>query len=289
MGSRFLDELGLSSKANCDEVSYFKPLFTCSTIPPRYNPEIVEGSYDVKAGTLSASKLKTILTCKRQFYYKYILKSKEAKVPDSEITVADVGNLLHEALHHVLQNMKVVDEDILMIELRRYLQSENRSLIWHFHLDVWLDYLKEFAALEAKRYNEGYRVYSLENSLHVDYKGFKLEGKIDRIDIKDNKLSVIDYKSGKIPKTTVRTLENENTFQLEFYYLLANQDKEVESLSYYDLKKAQLVEESLFDEKMEKLDEILKELETPLTEFEKCESKTPCQYCAYVKLCGREV
>ena len=289
MGSRFLDELGLSSKVSCDEVSYFKPLFTCSTLPPRYNPEIVEGSYDVKAGTLSASKLKTILTCKRQFYYKYILKSKEAQVPNSEITVADVGNLLHEALHHVLQNMKVVDEDILMIELRRYLQSENRSLIWHFHLDVWLDYLKEFAVLEAKRYNEGYRVYSLENSLHVDYKGFRLEGKIDRVDIKNNKLSVIDYKSGKIPKTTVRTLEKENTFQLEFYYLLASQDKEVESLSYYDLKKSELVEESLFDEKMEKLDEILKELETPLTEFEKCESKTPCQYCAYVKLCDREV
>ena len=289
MGSRFLDELGLSSKANCDEVSYFKPLFTCSTIPPRYNPEKVEGSYDVKAGTLSASKLKTILTCKRQFYYKYILKSKEAKVPNSEITTADVGNLLHEALAAVLQKMKVVDENILMIELRRYLQSENRSLIWHFHLDVWLDYLKDFATLEAKRYNEGYRVYSLENSLHVDYKGFKLEGKIDRIDIKNNKLSVIDYKSGKIPKTTVRTLEKENTFQLEFYYLLASKDKEVESLSYYDLKKAELVEESLFDEKMEKLDKILKELETPLTEFEKCESKTPCQYCAYVKLCGREV
>ncbi len=289
MGSRFLDELGLHVKQNCDETSYFKPLFNHNTLPPRYNPEILQGSYDVKAGTLSASKLKTILTCKRQFYYKYILKSKEANVPDSEITSADVGNLLHEALHHVLQNLKVVDENILMIELRRYLQSENRGLIWHFHLDVWLDYLKEFAKLEAQRYNDGYRVYALEKSLHVQYKGFNLEGKIDRIDIKDNRLSVIDYKSGKIPKSTLRTLEKESTFQLEFYYLLAKQDKEVESLSYYDLKNAELVEEVLFDEKMEKLDEILKELETPLIEFEKCESKTACTYCPYIKLCGREV
>ena len=289
MGSRFLDELGLHVKQNCDETSYFKLLFTHNTLPSRYNPEILQGSYDVKAGTLSASKLKTILTCKRQFYYKYILKSKEAKIPDSEITSADVGNLLHEALHQVLQNLKVVDENILMIELRRYLQSENRGLIWHFHLDVWLDYLKEFAKLEAQRYNDGYRVYALEKSLHVQYKGFNLEGKIDRIDIKDNRLSVIDYKSGKIPKSTLRTLEKESTFQLEFYYLLAKQDKEVESLSYYDLKNAELVEEVLFDEKMEKLDEILKELETPLIEFEKCESKTACTYCPYIKLCGREV
>jgi len=287
MGSRFLDELGLHVKQNCDEISYFQPLFACSPVPPRYNPDTVEGSYDAKAGTLSASKLKTILTCKRQFYYKYILKSKEAQVPNSEITPADIGNLLHEALASVLENMRVVDADLLMIELRRYLQSANRGLIWHFHLDIWLDYLKEFALLEAKRYNEGYRAYSLEKSLHVDYKGFRLEGKIDRIDIRNNRLSVIDYKSGKIPKTTLKTLDKETTFQLEFYYLLANQDKEVESLSYYDLKKAEIIEEGLFKEKMEKLDEILKELEKPIVDFEKCESKMPCQYCAFVKLCDR--
>ncbi len=289
MGSRFLDELGLITKANCDEISYYKPLFKCSTIPQRYDPQNIEGSYDIKAGTLSASKLKTILTCKRQFYYKYILKSKEAKVPNAEITPADIGNLLHEALHYVLQNTKVIDENILMIELRRYLQSENRSLIWHFNLDIWLEYFKEFAVLEAKRYNDGYRIYSLEESLHVEYKGFKLDGKIDRIDIKDNKLSVIDYKSGKIPKSTIKTLEKETTFQLEFYYLLAGQEKEVASLSYYDLKNAKLVEESLFDEKMEKLDEILKELEKPLTNFEKCESKAACQYCPFIKLCDRKM
>ena len=289
MGSRFLDELGLHVKKNCDEVSYFNPLFTSNELSPRYNHEIVEGSYDVKSGILSASKLKTILTCKRQFYYKYILKSKEAKIPNSEITVADVGNILHKALHHVLKNMKVVDEDILMIELRRFLLNEKEGLIWQFHADTWLEYLREFASLEAKRYKEGYRVYELEKFLHVNYNGFKLEGQVDRIDIKENKLSVIDYKSGKIHKSTIKTLDKENTFQLEFYYLLVNQYKEVESLSYYDLKNAQLIEESLFEKKMEKLDEILKDLKTPLTQFEKCESKTPCQYCTFVKLCGREV
>ncbi|MBL0702520.1 MAG: PD-(D/E)XK nuclease family protein [Sulfurospirillum sp.] len=289
MGSRFLDELGLHVKKNCDEVSYFKPLFTCNAIAPRYDPQKIDGTYDVKKGTLSASKLKTILTCKRQFYYKYILKSEEAKVPNSEISVADIGNILHKALASVLQNMKVVNEDILLIELRRFLLNEQNSLIWQFYADTWLEYLKDFALLEAKRYNDGYRVYALEKSFHVEYKGFKLNGQIDRIDIRDNKLSVIDYKSGKIPKSTIRTLENEKTFQLEFYYLLASQNKEIESLSYYDLKNTELVEENLFNEKMKKLDEILKELETPLREFEKCESKMPCQYCAFVKLCGREV
>ncbi len=287
MGSRFLDELGFLVKANSDEISYFKPLFASNTLPPRYNRELLNGSYDVKAGTLSASKLKTILTCKRQFYYRYILKSKEAEVPNEQITAADIGNTLHKALHHVLGSMRVVDENLLMIELRGFLLKEKDGLIWQFYADTWLEHLKEFASLEAKRYNDGYRVYALEESLHVEYKGFELEGKIDRIDIKDNRLSVIDYKSGKIPKSTIRTLNKETTFQLEFYYLLANQDKEVENLSYYDLKNAELIQETLFSEKMVRLDEILKELETPLRGFEKCESKLPCQFCAFVKLCDR--
>ncbi len=289
MGSRFLDELSLHVKSSCDETSYFLPLFSSSTIPPRYNPLKLEGSYDVKAGTLSASKLKTILTCKRLFYYKYILKSKEAKIPDSEITQADIGNLLHQALFYVLENLDEVDEDILMIELRRWLQYEDRGIVWAFHADIWLEYLKEFAKLEAKRYSEGYRVYSLEQHYSIEYKGFKLEGRIDRVDIKDGKLSVIDYKSGKIPKTTIKTLDKETNFQLEFYYLLASQEKEVEALYYYDLKNAELVRESFFNEKMKRLDEILKELEEPIVDFEKCNSSMSCSHCVFDKLCGKEV
>jgi len=287
MGSRFLDELGLHVKSAVDEKSYFRPLFKSSKLPSQYNPEKLEGSFQVK--NLSASKLKTILTCKRQFYYKYILKSNEAKIPDESISEADIGNLLHEALHHVLKSMSVVDEDLLMIELRRYLLGENRGLLWNYHLDIWLDFLKEFASLEAHRYTEGYRVHSLEQSYSVDYKGFILEGNIDRVDIKDNKFTVIDYKSGKIPQSTIRTLEKETNFQLEFYYLLTKDEKEIDGLYYYDLKKAELVRESLFEEKLERLDEILKELEKPIVDFQKCESTTPCQYCPFIKLCGREV
>jgi len=289
MGSRFLDELGLNAEVECDEISYFKPLFTCSTIPSRYNPQKLEGSYDVKAGALSASKLKTILTCKRLFYYKYILKSKEAKIPSSEPTQADIGNLLHNALYHVLKNLSIVDENILMIELRRYLQSEDRGLIWDFQTDMWLEYLKEFAKLEAKRYNEGYRVYALEEFYSTIYKGFKLEGRIDRVDMKDGRLSIIDYKSGKIPKTTIKTVDKECDFQLEFYYLLVGSDKEVEGLYYYDLKNAKLVEENLFDEKIKRLDEILKDLEEPIVDFEKCNSTVSCSHGVFNKLCGKDV
>lgn len=287
MGSRFLDELGLHVEGNSDEQTYYKLLFDSHNQKQRFDPEIIEGSYDIKNTPLSASKLKTILTCKRQFYYKYILKSKEAKMPDAPINLADIGNILHEALHYVLKDKNVVDENTLMIDLRRYLQSEDRGLIWHYHLDIWLEYLKNFANLEAKRYEEGYRVEELEKSLHVTYNGFILEGKIDRIDVRDAHLTVIDYKSGKIPETTAKTLANAVDFQLEFYYLLAKELGEVEGLYYYDLKNGRMISESLFGEKLERLDAILEELKEPLVNFEKCESLAPCKFCPYTKLCDR--
>ncbi len=287
MGSRFLDELGISVKHNIDEKSYFSPLFLSSMPQSRYNPEVLQGSYDIKATPLSASKLKTLLTCKRWFYYRYVLKSREAKLPSEGINEADIGNVLHEAMHYVLKDKKHIDADTLMIELRRYLLSGDKSLEWIFHLDIWLEYLKGICENEAKRFQEGYRVYELEKSYTTKYKGFVLEGKIDRIDVKDGKFYVIDYKSGKIPTVSEKTLEKCVEFQLEFYYLLAKELGEVGGLFYYELKSAKLESESLFEQKLEKLDEILQSLEKPVSEFEKCESNAPCRFCPFVKLCDR--
>jgi len=287
MPSRFLDELGFTKRVSVDEKSYFSPLFEQKSLKDRYDPELLEGSFDLTKATLSASKLKTILTCKRQFYYKYILKSKEAKMPESEISPADIGNLLHEALYHVLKDSKIVEENSLMIDLRRYLLGREKSLTWNYHIDIWMEHLREFAITEAKRYNDGHRVYELEKSYSTKYQGFVLEGKIDRVDKRESKISIIDYKSGKITLATPKTLEKSVDFQLEFYYLLTRELGELEGLHYYDLKKGKLVDEALFTQKLEKLDMILEELKEPIVDFEKCESTTPCKFCPYIKLCNR--
>lgn len=287
MGSRFLDELGLHVRKNIDQKSYFPPLFTTSQQNPRYNPQAISGSYDIKSTPLSASKLKTLLTCKRWFYYKYVLKSREAKLPSNSINEADIGNILHEAMHYVLKDKVFVDADILLLELRRYLLGGDKSLEWIFHLDIWLEHLKNICKNEAKRFEEGYRVYALENSYITHYKGFILEGKIDRIDIKDGKFYVIDYKSGKLPSVSENTLEKCVDFQLEFYSLLVQQYGLVGGVYYYELKSAKLESESLLELKLEKLDEILQSLQEPVSGFEKCESNAPCRFCPFVKLCDR--
>lgn len=288
MASRFLSELGLKGGVNVDEISYMQPIFQSFPKKDRFELEDTKISYKLQDAPLSASKLKTLLTCKRWFYYKYIMKLREAKMPDSKVSEADVGNLLHESLHYVLKDKYFLDENEMMIALRRYLLSEQKSLTWRFHIDLWLSKLQTLCKNEAQRFKSGYRVYALEKEFKRDFQGYILEGKIDRIDTLENALSVIDYKSGKVPLISQKQIEKAVDFQLEFYYLLAKSLGDVEGVYYYELQSGMLTRESFLEEKLEKLSEILEEFKEPITEFPKCESSSPCVFCPYVILCGRE-
>ncbi|WP_458700149.1 PD-(D/E)XK nuclease family protein [Sulfurospirillum sp. 1307] len=286
MGSRFLDELGLHVKKGVEEKSYVKLLFNSSKKKGFSETDWIEHESQIK--TLSASKLKTLLTCKRKYYFRYIKQLKEAKLPTKNLNQADIGNKLHEALKFVFRRLKFVNEELIFKELREYFNDICSDVTDRYLVDVWLEKLKSFAKNEAKRYEEGYRVFELEKPLHVDYGGFKLEGTIDRIDKKDGKFSIIDYKSGNIPLTTLKKLDKHSDFQLEFYYLLSRRYGEIEGLYYYDLNSGELIQESIFEDKLKKLDEILESLKKPLNGYEKCEDLSNCRYCPYTMLCGRD-
>jgi RecB family exonuclease len=285
MGSRFLDELGLKNETKVDENSYMKLLFSSKTPKKPYVKEWIEKPTKIKI--LSASKLKTLLTCKRKYYFRYILQTKEAKFPNQNLTSQDMGNLLHEGLKVVFKELKFVNEELILSGLREYLMQKCKDVSDRYLVDVWLKKLENFAKNEVKRFKEGYKVFKVEKPLHVEYEGFKLEGIIDRIDIKNDKLSIIDYKSGSIPKTTIKNLDKQSDFQLEFYSLLTKDLGEIEALYYYDLSNGSLIANDNLKERLKRLDEILKSLKEPINGYELCEDVSNCRYCAYVKMCGR--
>ena len=78
-------------------------------------------------------------------------------------------------------------------------------------------------------------------------------GNIGKNKITPNEKAVEDYKSGKYTIDTKRTYEKSTDFQLEFYYLLASTQGEVQGCYYYDLEHATLKEELLLHEKIEVL------------------------------------
>jgi RecB family exonuclease len=289
--SRFLDELDLDYEIKkYSPKSYHNILFNSIVKDRDIDQDDITIEYDFTKVELSASRLKNFLECKRRYYYKYIQNIKDHEIPNSEIKAQDIGNILHKALYRVYSSSDhFLDETKLVQKLQDYLYCEaSGDLVLKFHMDLWLKRLKEFAKKEIVRFRDGFRVYSLEKTLTINYQGLILTGQIDRIDVRDNRLSIIDYKSGKLPKTTKKTIHNSVDFQLQFYYHLASSIKEVYGVYYYDLTNQTLVEDQFFEDKLSILDAKLEELKKPIHRFNMCEDSKKCLYCPYKTMCGRD-
>ncbi len=288
--TRFLDELNIVSSYHDKRVDeYHDILFASHQQSAHYLPTEIEMEYDFSRVEISPSRLKIYLDCKRRYYLQYILQIKEASIPVEESNERLVGIYLHNALERAYADNKIYhDSDELYFALQKelYIQSADDALL-RFHVDVWLEKLKAFSSVEVARFQDGVEIAYCEKSLQCDFKGLKLKGSIDRIDRYHDKLYVIDYKSGKIPKTSKKSLDDESNFQLQFYYLLASQLGEVGDVYYYDLANGKLEEEMLFDEKMLKLEEHLEHLSQKKHNFTMTDNIKKCEYCPYIKICNR--
>jgi len=294
MPSRFLYQLGLDKSEVVHEKSYasiLHPTYENKNYE-NYNCDTVQTTeYDFKKKPLSATGLKMFLECKRKFYLKYVEKLKYHDIPAEMPSEHEIGTALHEALKVVYQNQSRFSD---VTELSKTVTKALSNVVGSnelqaFQLKLWQKKLIPFYEKEVARFEEGIEVKCCEESFNTKVHNISLTGQIDRIDITQNHTyDVIDYKSGSYPKYTKKSVENATDFQLEFYYLLAQNVGEVNSCYYYDLKNGVLVEEEFLSIKLERLKEILLGL-SQLESFthEKCEDIKVCQYCDYKYICQR--
>jgi RecB family exonuclease len=286
--SRFLDELDIVKDSEClaklDTI-----LFETHKPKIHYQQEDLIYKYDFSKIKLSATAFKSYLECPRLYYFKYIKKIEAVEIPKEDNSDRIIGILLHEALKLAYEEKEFYtdyDELTFKIQSHLYQESEKQANL-RFLTDVWLEKLKPFVYHEIQRAREGYRVKFVEKKFDIKLDTFTLSGQIDRIDEKDGIFEVIDYKSGKIPKDTAKSLESASDFQLQFYHLLASQLGEVRQSYYYDLNSAKLVEDSFFDQKLDMLYTKLEELKEKEHNFIMTENLKKCTYCPYIKICNR--
>jgi RecB family exonuclease len=286
--SRFLDELNIPKNSNnIDELDSI--LFDTHRPKIHFQQADLELVYDFTKVKLSATALKTYLDCKRSYYFKYIRKIEAVEIPKEENSDRIIGILLHDALKSAYEKKDAYfDEEELQFEIQSYLYQESDGQAnLRFLVDIWLEKLKPFLAQEVKRAHDGYKVKYIEEKFSLKHDNFTLTGQIDRVDQKDNFLEVIDYKSGKIPKDSQKSLDTSSNFQLQFYHLLASQKGEVLQSYYYDLNNANLVEDSFFDAKLDILYHKLEELKESKHNFTMTDDMKKCIYCPYIKICNR--
>ena len=287
--SRFLKELGIKSTKLYDENEYAGILFQ-RTAPRKQDVQEIIEPYSFKNIKLSNSRLKTYLTCKRQYYYSYVKHIQEHEIPRDMPQEHEIGSDIHKALEKLYKKRDHYDD---VKELQRDLERELDNVMGSSELERYLiviqkKRLRTFCENEIARFRAGWRVKYVEKSFETPFAGMTLQGQIDRIDKKENLLDVLDYKTGSYTLYNKNNFPDATDFQLEFYHILAGQEGNVNSCGFYDLKEGKVVGELFLEEKLEILKAHIQDLlAVEEVNFELTEDTKACQYCPYALMCGR--
>ena len=290
--SRFIKQLGIKESKEHDEKQLSSILFQKPIDKSVLEDKEIVEEYDFRSTPLSASRLKTYLTCKRKFYYKNILHLSSHQIPTDMIEQYEIGNIVHTALND-LYTKKQSYSDIkeLQRDIEKVLDEkiDKDSEIARYFIALQKAKMKDFSQSEIEHFNEGWVVTECEKSMNCEFAGLTLTGQIDRLDAKGDELYVIDYKTGKYPIYNKNNFTEATDFQLEFYYLLVRDMAKGVRCAYYDLNESKLVSEPFMEEKLAVLESNIKDmLARKEINFVKTEDEKNCLFCEYKVICGRE-
>ncbi len=283
--SKFLYELGLE-KVPCSRVPlkllYDEPVQMIEESDP-----VVEG-FDATKVVWSPSRLKTFLSCKRKYYYRYIQK---IEAPKEESL--NEGLFLHQVLDKLFENDDHYTEEAQMqqhLEKLLYALHPNDDTKAAYQKLLWAQKLKPFVAKQIAYFQNGWRVVAREEEIAGEIGGLRFKGRIDRMDQHETGTLVLDYKSGSTAEAQkVKNLESLTDFQMSIYHHLLTLRYHNVTLAFVKiLEEGQIEEIKALEEKNALLAEHIVALkQTSSFVAQKCESLQTCKYCEFALMCGR--
>lgn len=317
--------------------------------------DIKKIKYFLEKKGLSPTVLNTYICCPLHFYYEKIKGVYEKTEPSAIINSAQFGTIFHSIMENIYIpfKRKVVNES----DLRAISDNQIKELAQKVFTAVVydLDDLSEVSKYNFTITGENLIIYEIivklvKNTLLCDIErtpfthyedeitidkiyttakgnNVKIKGTIDRIDIKEDKVYLIDYKTTSLKSdlnaTKVNEIETlENFFDNDANYLANSKKyvKEILQMCFYNLlyaekaggkkietylylaKKSFDIEnflentrvdlpenwETTFREHLDKVIDDLLDIEKPITQ-----SKEPknlnCKFCPFIPICGKIV
>jgi hypothetical protein len=223
---------------------------------------------DILKSGISASTLNLFIKNPYLFYEQKILGIDD--IEDSKyLSYMDQGTLIHEVIEKLYNPFKMIDLELEHIEkMRRNIDNqtsesfielyskkpEGKNLIF---IEIVKDYITNILNFEKEQITKEkakIKILSLEERLSseitVNNTTVKINGIIDRIDLFNGKIRVIDYKSGLV-NPTVLDIKNidkikldykySNLLQLLIYKLLVSnnyKDLDIGQIGIYSVKKS---------------------------------------------------
>ncbi|MDR2125867.1 MAG: PD-(D/E)XK nuclease family protein [Prevotellaceae bacterium] len=340
--SRFILQLQVESDFNTHLFDIQSPikLPEIKEIKIEKTPEIIrllQSQYSNPESYLSPRALNMFIDCSLKFYFHYIAK---LKLPDTETDSIIFGNVFHKAAEIVYETIgKFKNSHISESDLNRFIDnkhllqnivdramqieakiddSPNYGIQQLIMRDVIVDYVKKL--LEFDKTNVPFTLYEMEATLVEKFNldtpvgsiNIYIGGRIDRIDIKENVLRVIDYKTGGTSKT-IKSIEdlfmasktrNGYAFQTFLYSIIISKQKPefhvMPSILYINKKltetgdiQIKFEKENLKDIRhIEKdffncLAEIISNIFDEQIPFTQTENEDFCTYCNFKQICRK--
>lgn len=280
---------------------------------------------------LSPSGLNVFVNCSLQYYYKYVLglrnKDEAAETIEADLlgsTVHNVIEKLFESHINTVLTKEVIDTmkkgnkieqlvndyleenfDTKLLIGQNYLLAKVAEKLIRMFLNQEADFVSKNTTTIIQQEDELTHYHSI-NGVDVKFKGFA-----DRIDVVNDILRIVDYKTGKDSSLDVKEDKWEDIFsdpkkaktlQVLLYAWLYKKSKNTTypiSSGIYWLKKSKdnfdavkiNKEEILTDDILEKVESSLNlvvgEMLDPAIPFCMTEDENRCQYCDFKTICAR--
>lgn len=221
------------------------------------SPELVNKILELNVKGFSPTALRTFINCELDFYFKYVAGMRDEEEVNETIEANTLGSIIHTVLEELYKPhlnidkpLKADDIDKMIESFEKILQEEfskqyskdyktgKNYLLFHASYTTIHDFLKkekEVVENHSLKILALEKEYTKEVTLKINGKeeSIKLRGTIDRIDSLDNKIRLIDYKTGKVDNGGLKAdnLEAvfsnpklEKAFQLLLYYFLVEEE-----------------------------------------------------------------
>jgi CRISPR/Cas system-associated exonuclease Cas4 (RecB family) len=191
-------------------------------------PELIEKLAQFK---YSPSSLSAYIQCPLQFYLKYIEKIVPIQIYDENNESAIIGTLIHKILEEIFTQLKgksaqhaiILSEfvnnidDVLQRAFKEQPEMEQVDiyqgkpfLAYQIVRKSILDYIE---VIKKEWKDSAYQIIGVEINLlaEIDVGGQKVcfKGKTDRVEMRDNKVTILDYKTGKVEEKKLRCKAND--------------------------------------------------------------------------------
>lgn len=274
--SRFITQLEVEKKSKHNlTFDIYNPVLPNTAYKPMVVPKseaVMERLKEIASTGFSPSALTSYIRNPIDFYFQKILRIREVEEVEENIALNTLGTIIHETLKtlyepfigkfisetDILNCFKILDDEVLKQFKLVYKEGEIKKGRNLLAFEVAKRNVSNFLKMELEsiRNEDAIQIIALEQTFEREFVHPRLpfpvliKGNVDRIELRNGKIRIIDYKTGKVEKTNVilkswngltQDIKNDKIIQvLAYAFMFENKMKdipvEVGIISFKNLK-----------------------------------------------------